>query len=62
MPKAKRPRVASPDEVRITRDGDYAIIEYADPKIATTRLQLGKEKLASVVSQVIAPLPSHALS
>ena len=53
MPKPKRPRVASPEEVKITRDGDFAIIEYADPKIATTRFQLGKEKLASMTDDDI---------
>lgn len=48
MPKPKRPRVASPDEVKITRDGDYAVIEYADPTIATTSFKLGEERLASM--------------
>ena len=38
-----RPHVASPDEVRITRDGDAAVIEYADESIWTTRLVLGDE-------------------
>jgi len=34
--RKKRPHVASPDEVGITRDGDVAIIEYADPDIYIT--------------------------
>jgi hypothetical protein len=38
MPLPKRPYVASPDEIRITRDGDYAVIEYAEPKVATASL------------------------
>ena len=39
--RRKRPHVASLDEVRITREGDEAIIEYADERVWTTRLKLG---------------------
>jgi hypothetical protein len=46
MPLPKRPHVASPEQVRITRDGDYATIEYADGQIATTRLKMGADRLA----------------
>lgn len=45
MPHSRRPHVASPDEVRITRDGNAAIIEYADPEVATTNFTVGKDKL-----------------
>ena len=31
------------DQVRITRDGDDAIIEYADPEISGTRLTIGPQ-------------------
>jgi hypothetical protein len=48
MPLPKRPFVASPDQVRISRNGDYAIIEYADSTVATTHLKMGAEKLASM--------------
>ena len=51
MPLPKRPYVASADEVRITRDGDYAIIEYADPKVTTTNLTVGAEKLATAAQK-----------
>jgi len=37
------PHVASPDEVRITRDSDSAIIEYADPSIPVTHFKIGPE-------------------
>jgi hypothetical protein len=37
---------ASPDEVKITREGDYAVIAYADPSIATTHFPFGEERLA----------------
>ena len=45
--KRKRPHVASPDEVRITRDGGTAIIEYADPAVAVTNYTIGP-KLATM--------------
>jgi hypothetical protein len=56
MPLPKRPHVASPDEVRITRDGDAAIIEYADPKVATTHLTVGREKLSAMTDEQILEL------
>ena len=40
--RTRRPRVASPDEVRISRQGDSAVIEFADPKISTTHLRIGQ--------------------
>jgi len=45
MPIPRRPHVASPDEVHITREGDAAIIQYADPNVATTNFIVGKKKL-----------------
>jgi hypothetical protein len=48
MAHPRRPHVASPDEVKITRDGDSVRIAYADPKIAIARLQVGAEKLATM--------------
>lgn len=53
MPHKKRPHVASADQVRITREGDYAFIEYADETVATTRLQLGAKRLASMSDEEI---------
>jgi hypothetical protein len=50
MPLPKRPHVASPEQVRITRDGDNAIIEYADSSIATTHLKLGAKQLAAMTA------------
>ena len=41
--RKKRPREATPDEVRISRDGEDAIIEFIDDTIATTHLKLGAE-------------------
>ncbi len=39
--RTKKPRPASPDEIRITREGDTAIIEYADSSIAVVHLRIG---------------------
>lgn len=51
MPLKQRPHVASADQVRITRDGDAAlIIEYADDTVATTHLTVGAEKLATMTT------------
>ena len=41
--RKKRPIPAVMDQVRITRDGNDAIIEYADPMIADTRLTIGPQ-------------------
>ncbi len=53
MPMPRRPHRASPDEIKITREGEYALIAYADDTIATTRFQLGAEKLAAMTDQEI---------
>lgn len=41
--RLRRPRHASPEEVRISREGEWAIIEYADPTISSVRLRLGSD-------------------
>lgn len=48
--RKKDPHVASFDQVRITRDGDTAIIEYADPNVATTHMKYGP-RLAGMTDQ-----------
>jgi hypothetical protein len=48
MPKLRRPHVASPDEVKITREGDTAIFEYADHRVATTHVAMAPGKLAAM--------------
>jgi hypothetical protein len=40
MPKLRHPHIVSPDEVKITRDGDTVVFEYADPGVATTHLTM----------------------
>jgi hypothetical protein len=51
MPLPRRPFVASADEIHISRDGDHAIIEYADPTVARTHLKVGSEKLATMTDE-----------
>jgi hypothetical protein len=42
MPK-KKPRIARLDQVKLSRDGEDAIIEFLDPQIATTHLRIGPQ-------------------
>ena len=51
--RLKRPRPASPDQVRITRDGETAIIEYADPSIRIVNLQMGPSLAAMTDAAVL---------
>ena len=39
--RKKRPRPTSLDQVRITREGETAVIEYADPSVRVVNLQVG---------------------
>ncbi len=41
--RKKRPRVATLDEVSISREGEYAVIEFHDETISTMHLKLGPE-------------------
>jgi hypothetical protein len=51
MPLPKHPYPVSVDQVRITREGDHAIIEYAEPTVAKTHLHVGAEKLAAMTDE-----------
>ena len=41
--RMKKPRRASMDEVKITREGEYAVIENADPTVSVMQLKIGTE-------------------
>jgi hypothetical protein len=43
MPRKKKPRIARMDQVRISRDGEDAIIEFLNAEIATTHLTIGPQ-------------------
>jgi hypothetical protein len=61
MPRKKRPHIARLDQVRISRNGEEAIVECLDFAVATTHLRIGPqvqgmmdEKILLVSNQVIA--------
>ena len=51
--RVKRPRPASPDQVRITREGETAVIEYADPSVRVVNLQVGPSLAAMTDADVL---------
>ena len=53
--RIKKPRKASIDEVRITREGEIAIIENADPSISVVRLTVGSN-LGSMTNAAVLDL------
>lgn len=59
MPLMKRTYVASADQVRITREGDDAVIEYADDTVATTHLRMGADKLAAMTDEELLDFWNH---
>ncbi len=59
--RKKKPRIARLDQVRISRDGEDAVIQFHDDSIATTHLKIGPqvqqmtdEEILLVYNQVIA--------
>ena len=51
--RLKRPRPASPDQIRITREGETAVIEYADPTIRVVNLRVGPSLAAMTDAEVL---------
>lgn len=60
--RKKRPHVATPDEVDITRDGDFAIIAYRDDSIETTQYRIGAERLTRMTDEDILTLWNAGLA
>ena len=61
MPRKKRPRIARLDQVKISREGEDAIIEFLNSEISTTHLKIGPqvgqmtdEEILLLFNQVIA--------
>ena len=52
--RPKRPRPASPDQVRITREGETAVIEYADPSVRVVNLHVGPSLAEMTDPEVLA--------
>lgn len=57
----RRPRSVSPDEVRITRTADTAIIEHADETTWTTNLTLGA-RITTMTDAMILAEYNHVLA
>lgn len=51
--RRRRPHVASLDEVKISRHGQEAVIEYTDERIWTTHLKLGPEVQSMTDQQIL---------
>ena len=51
--RKKRPRPASLDQVRITREGETAVIEYADPSVRVVNLQVGPSLAETTDAEVL---------
>lgn len=62
MARKNRPHVATPDEIRITRDGDFAIIAYVDESVETTQYRVGRELLAKMSDEDILTLWNAGLA
>jgi len=43
MPRMKKPRKATLDEVIISRDGEYGVITFRDPTVGGMNLKIGPE-------------------
>lgn len=52
--RPKRQRPASPDQVRITGEGETAVIEYADPSVRVVNLQVGPSLAEMTDPEVLA--------
>ena len=52
--KKKKPRIATLEEVSITRDGDYAVIVNGDSTVAAMHLQLGPTVNQMTDEQILA--------
>ncbi|MBL7223549.1 MAG: hypothetical protein ISS72_06840 [Candidatus Brocadiae bacterium] len=52
--RKKTPHVASLDEVKITRDGETAVIEYDDRSVATVHLKIGASVQTMTDEEILA--------
>jgi hypothetical protein len=57
----KKPRPASVDEVKISRDREYAVIDYADEAIGDMQLHVGPE-IANMSDHDILALHNEAVA
>ena len=58
--RIKKPRVVSPDEVHVRRDGEHAIIDYADPSYGGMDLKVGPN-IEKMTDEEIVELHNHVV-
>ena len=59
--RIKKPRHASLEEVKVSRENDGAVIEFADPTISTTHFKIGPQ-VRQMSDQVILNMFNEAVS
>jgi len=52
--RPRKPRIATLEEVKISREGEYAVIQFHDPGISTTNLKLGPKLNKMTDKQILA--------
>ena len=52
--RLRRPRIATLDEVIISKEGEYAVIEFCEPGISTMNLKLGPKLNKMTDKQILA--------
>ena len=60
--RPRRPFIAAPDQVRITRDSDGANIEYAERNVSGVHLVLAPEKMAHMTDEEILDVHNHCIA
>lgn len=61
MPRKKRPRIARPDQVRISREGEEAVVEFLDGSTAMTHLRVGAQ-VQDMTDEAILLLFNHVIA
>jgi hypothetical protein len=52
--RLRRPRIATLDEVIISKEGEYAVIEFCEPRISTMNLKIGPKLNKMTDKQILA--------
>ena len=60
--RLKRPYIASLEQVRISREGDTAVIEYVEPGFWTTHFKLGPEVREMTDQEILDTFNDHLVT
>lgn len=52
--RPRRPIKATPEQVRISREGEDGIIDYADPRYGSMRLRIGPQVAVMTDAEILA--------